>query len=223
MSFRFSMVASGSSGGGPLTFTFVGSAETEGSTSSIDIGGSISIASGDFAVWCGYQWDGSATSLYDALPTGWSSAAATNVTSGSYAIDLGYKILTGSEGVTAQRGAANLTRRNYVFVWRPSKAITSVTVNDAYVQLTNANPASNTINGSSAGAGPVIQVGFNAAGGATVNPWTNSNFDSTYATSTDAMKVGTRYDAGIPGVDCVHDMADEGAGNGTAGCYFTFT
>lgn len=202
----------------PLTFSLVGTTGNA-NAAGIDIGGSLSIASGDICFWCGWQWDGGSAAVNDALPTGWTSVTAKYL-SGNYCIDLGYKILSGSEGLTPQRGSANLAMRQAIIVYRPSRTLISVTPADQYSQLTAANPASNTINGTNASVGPVIQIGLNA--GSSGYTWTNSGFDGSVSPAT-SFYAGYQYTAGVPSSNCVHDMPDVGAGNGSAGAYFTFT
>lgn len=152
-----------------LTLSQVGSASSLINTVTIPVGAR---AANDIAVILASYRASSGTPA-DYTPTDWTKIGTVLQPSGSALIRVNayYKILNGAESTsvtTSPASSLNWTG-SQIWVWRPSSAISTVTVNNL-TQLGSADAISHTITTNGV-AGPLLAIGQAAAQTGTTAPW----------------------------------------------------
>lgn len=157
----------------PLTFTYIGKCVSQGAAlnfSSLDAG---AIAAGDLLLYNQFARTG-AGGLSLVTPSGFAEGA--NYASGTTLRgQITYKLSSGSEGsVTGMDGGSDDQKIGLVF--RPSRAISTVTFNATTGECTTGNPASKSVAISGTGSYPALLYGFMAARtGGTITPTVTPN------------------------------------------------
>lgn len=154
-------------GAAPVTLSQVGSASSIINTITIPVGAR---AANDIAViLASYRNTGTPA---DYTPTDWTKIGTVLQPSGTALIRVNayYKILNGAESTGVTTSPSGLTwSGSQIWVWRPSSAISTVTVNNL-TQLGSASAISHTITTNGV-AGPLIAIGQAAAQTNTTAPW----------------------------------------------------
>lgn len=194
------------------SFTFVGSTTSNAST--IDISGTGRQA-GDFGVLLDYA-RGSSGAPAAATPSGHTQAATQS--GGFGRVSITSKVLTGSEASLTGMNGDTANKKVYL-VFRPTVAINTVAYNAGGAEVTNNNPAQQTID-PTAETTAVILVGEMGSSG-TVSPRSTSPAMDEVANGTTQYGHYKIYNSSP--ASHTYDMDDEGNDNGMISGYFEFT
>lgn len=210
-------------GGSALTFTYVGGkANTSSqSTSSLDVS-SISIQAGDLIlVLCRiYDTVQNPALSGDADITGFTQIDyRTNSASALYAL---YKLSASGSESTLTFGVTTSLAGAAAVVYRPSRPIASIAINDIEFEITSGNPTSKTLNLTNATRGPVVGLGFSVGFGNWTPTSTGTDGLIQEATGNDTYMYYKKYNS-VPTANMTWDMPDAGNFNCLYGMYYTFT
>ena len=175
------------------------------------------LQAGDLMVLFDYARNSAFSAPPNTIPSGFTAiVAAQNTVQSRW--NLSYKIANGSEtSLSGLTGSAEI--RKILAIFRPSTGIiTSVAVNDPDVQLTDANPAAQTVTAGS-GTPPLLVIAAYSSN-SSISPRTFSPAeDGELNRSTKFYLKYKAYDSSPSNVSV--DMDDEGNDNYLASCYFT--
>lgn len=133
----------GGSGSSPIGLTYIAASYSQ--TQNITI--PATAAEGDLAILFELHGGGS-----DATPSGW-----TNWSTAASGAHHCYKILaSGDPGSTVTDGSPGSFLEKGMMIWRPTRAITTVTPQDVASEVTTGNPSAQTINASGGSVGLLV-------------------------------------------------------------------
>lgn len=201
----------GSGESGPLDLAYQGTSASNSTTVSFDPG---LVAVGDFVVLVGTVRGGTMPA-----PSGFTTAYSASVST-TTRVWIGYAVMTSLSSVSWPSGSLQQAWAYYVF--RPTKAITSVAVHSGNAIATDGNPAATTLGGTIAG--PVVYAAGLFTNINLVSPRTWSGMTEQQIASLNwAWAAYAFWALGATSSSISVDMDDEGTGNCVACAAFTFT
>lgn len=208
-------------GGGSLSLTFV----TSGTSTSASIAIPASAQAGDLAVVFDGSFNTNSASITAVTPYGWTTVV--NDYSGYGGDDgarlkVNRKVLVSGDLSTSPTFSTSTTNRKMILIFRPSKAIASVTASSWNSELTSSDPSQQTVSASGQTA-PLIVMAWASANSASAPAFTDSPALTEVAMSQSdwSIRVGyTVYNTGPQ--NHTIDVGDNGQ-NGLQSGYLSLT